>query len=312
MQVQQPQQQQVVSYQYQQAQSVQNQQGLQQTQQRYVIQHQQSGAQSSQPTTPQRFFIKSPHQGTQRHLTPQTQSVNHSQQQYATPTSNHAQQPSPARQQWQPQQHSLRGQIMHQQIPLQQGMPQKRTIMIQSNSPMQGNIIRLQPNSNYPVGQPRMMQIQQQNTGTMIHSGTQSINSSSQQQYSNVRMSNGVQGTTQVIRTSGPPRAPQNVNIRQMTANAPQGQYPVQSMGNIPQQPSTLQQQATSNQRLQNTPNQWENQPKLSLQTSHQPHNPRLATPQQQSFVMQMRPSQPVVRPPQVSIFLIDNKYQTQ
>ena len=305
MQVQHPQQQQqVVSYQYQQPQNVQHQQGIQQSQPRYIIQQQQqqSGVQANTPTAPQRFYIKSPHQGPQRHLTPTMQTVNRPQQQYSTPTSNQAQQLNPVRQQWQTQQQPIRGQVMNQQIPLQQGIPQKRTIMIQSNSPVQGNVIRLQPNSNFQAGQQRMMQIHPSNNGSVMQPCSQPINNTGQQQYSNLRMTNGVQGPSQVIRPNIPPRVPHHVNLRPMTANSSQGQYPTQTTGNMPQQSTVIQQQGMSNLRQQSPINQWENRPRISLQTSHHPQNPRSSVPQQQPFTMQMRPSgQTIVQAPQVS-----------
>ena len=216
-------------------------------------------------------------------------------------SNNQANQNSPIRQQWQTQQQPLRGQVMQQQLPLQQETSQKRTIMIQSNSPAQSNIIRLQPNSNFSANQPRMMQIQPSNNGTIIHSSSQPINNPGPQQYHNIRMTNTLQGPNNVVRTNGPPRVQHNMNIRQMTTNGSQGQYQVQSMS-MHQQSPTIQQQAMPNQRLQSPMNQWESRPRVSLQANQHQNNPRSSAPQQ-SFAMQMRPTgQPMERPVQVSI----------
>ena len=194
---------------------------------------------------------------------------------------------------------------MNQQIPLQQGIPQKRTIMIQSNAPVQGNVIRLQPNSNFQTGQQRMMQIHPSNNGAVMQPCSQPINNSSPQQYSNLRMTNGAQGSSQVMRPNIPQRVPHHVNLRPMTANSSQGQYPTQTTGNMPQQSTMIQQQGISTGistiRQQSPMNQWENRPRISLQTSHHPQNPRTSVPQQQPFTMQMRPTgQTVVHAPQV------------
>lgn len=305
MQVQQhPQQQQVVSYQYQQSPGLQQSQQTPQSQHRYVIQNQQSGIQGSSPATPQRFYIKSQHQGSpQRQILPTVQGSNQPQQQFSTPTNISAQNQSTQRQQWQPQQPTIRGQIMQpHQGPVQRGIPPKRTIMIQSHSPMPSNVIRLQTNSNLQrTVQPRMMQIRQSNSGNVMQTTDHPVNNSSQQQYPNLRMTNGVQAAPHVIRATGMPRIAGQVNLRQMPPHPSQGQYQQQSGMN--QQPRNVQtQQALPNQRLQNPTNpQWENRPNAPFQTGQQPQNLRLATPQQQTFVMQTRPTgQPLTRPLQV------------
>ena len=164
----------------------------------------------------------------------------------------------------------------------------------------------------------------------------QPINNSSQQQYSNLRVTNGAQVPSQVIRPNGqqinvPPRVTHQVNLRQMTANTSQVQYPMQSAGNIPQhsapiqqpaaiqqsasiqqpvsiqQPASIQQpslmQSQSNQSLQSPMNQWEHRPRISLQTSQHSQNPRASVPLRQPFTMQMRPSsQTIIQAPQVSM----------
>ena len=87
-----------------------------------------------------------------------------------------------------------------------------------------------------------------------------------------------------------------------MTANSSQGQYPTQTTGNMPQQSTMIQQQGISTLRQQSPMNQWENRPRISLQTSHHPQNPRPSVPQQQPFTMQMRPTgQTIVQASQVS-----------
>ena len=116
-----------------------------------------------------------------------------------------------------------------------------------------------------------------------------------------MRMSNGVQGSPQVIRTAGVPRVTSQVSVRQMPPHPPQqGQF-IQQPSMIHQQQQSIQsqQQTLPNQRLQNPmTNQWENRPQVAIQTGQQPINQRPAVPQQQSFIMQMRPPGPALNRP--------------
>ena len=289
---QQPQQQQVVRYQYQQPANVQHHQQGQQPQHRLVIPHRQPGIAVNQPGTPQRFLIKS-QQYTQRHVGPTIQGINQAQNQVPIQINTSAtNQTAPTRQQWQSQQQGNFQSMQPAQVGVQQGMPQKRTIMIQSHSPMRGNVIRLQPNTTYQsVAQPRIMQTQQPNSGTVVQPVTPS-NSSLHQQHTTLRMTNGSQGSSHMIQGASAQPAPSQISSRQMVSQTAQGQFQ-QAIGmNTQQQPIQMQQQPT--QRLQNPiNNQWVNRPIVSLQSGQQPQIQRPTTPQQQPFVIQMRQEKP-------------------
>ena len=121
------------------------------------------------------------------------------------------------------------------QVGVQQGMPQKRTIMIQSHSPMRGNVIRLQPNTTYQsVAQPRIMQTQQPNSGTVVQPVTPS-NSSLNQQQTMLRMTNGSQGSSHMIQGASAQPAPSQISSRQMVSQTAQGQFQ-QAIGMTTQQ----------------------------------------------------------------------------